>query len=424
MMTNSKLQPSPNGPRQIVVVGAGVIGVCCALYLRRDGHKVTLVDRMLPGEGCSFGNAGLLARSSILPMADPSTFAKIPSWLFKSDSPLSIKWSYLPKLTPWLIRFVQEGLNNTANETSKALHLLTDPCVDLYRDLAQQAGRSDLIRLSDYLQIYQSEKAFRNASSDFAMRRDFGFQIDEISKSDIQSLEPALSDRYVHGYRIADHGFTVDPEGLVKALADMFVKEGGVFKKVDVLSFSVNEKGPDSVVTDSGIIPCDTVVVAAGALSKKMASQLGATVPLDTERGYHVTAHNPDIEIARPIMEGDAKFLVTPMNMGIRFAGTVELAGVIAPPNPKRIKLIRNKAKQMFPDINLSETTTWMGFRPSIPDSLPVIGPSPEMKNVFFAFGHQHIGLTSGPQTGRIIADYVSGQLTNWKVDSFRANRF
>jgi len=423
-MTNPKLQSTTNGPRQIVVVGAGVIGVCCALYLRRDGHEVTLVDRKPPGEGCSFGNAGLLARSSIAPMADPRTFAKIPSWLFKTDGPLSIRWAYLPKIAPWLIRFVQAGLSNTADETSKALHLLTDPCVDLYKDLAQQAGRSDLVRTSDYLQIYRSEKAFRHAASDFAMRRGFGFQIDEINKSDIQALEPALSSGYTYGYRIAGHGYTVDPEALVKALADMFAKEGGVFKKADVLSFHVNVNGPDKVVTDAGKIACDTVVVAAGALSKEMASQLGAKVPLDTERGYHVTAHNPGIEITRPIMEGDAKFLVTPMAMGIRFAGTVELGGVIAPPNPKRIKLIEDKAKQMFPDINLAETSSWMGFRPSIPDSLPVIGPSPEMKNVFFAFGHQHVGLTSGPQTGRIIADFVSSRLSNWKVEAFRADRF
>jgi D-amino-acid dehydrogenase len=155
-----------------------------------------------------------------------------------------------------------------------------------------------------------------------------------------------------------------------------------------------------------------------------MASQLGAKVPLDTERGYHVTAHNPNIEISRPIMEGDSKFLVTPMTMGIRFAGTVELGGIIAPPNPKRIQLIEDKAKEMFPDINLTETTSWMGLRPSTPDSIPVIGPSPKVKNVFFAFGHQHIGLTSGPQTGRIIADYISNRLSNWKVDAFRADRF
>jgi D-amino-acid dehydrogenase len=424
MMINSKLQPTAIGPRQVVVVGAGIIGVCCALYLRRDGHNVTLLDRLSPGEGCSYGNAGLLARSSIAPMADPSTFVKIPGWLFKSDGPLSIRWSYLPKLTPWLIRFIQAGLNDRANETSKALHLLTDSCVDSYKNLAQQAGRVDLVRPSDYLQVYRSEKSFCNAASDFAMRRDFGFKIDEINKSDIQSLEPALSRDYNYGYRIADHGYTVDPEALVKVLAEMFVKEGGVFKRADVLSFDVNANGPDKVVTDAGTLDCDTVVIAAGALSKKMVSQLGAKVPLDTERGYHVTVHNPEIEITRPIMEGDAKFLVTPMTMGIRFAGTVELGGVIAPPNPKRIKLIENKAKQMFPDINLTKTTSWMGFRPSIPDSLPVIGPSPKMKNVFFAFGHQHIGLTSGPQTGRIISDYISARLSNWKVDAFRADRF
>ena len=423
-MTDHNDQRTEARPRRIVVIGAGVIGVCCALYLRRDGHDVTLVDRLSPGEGCSFGNAGLLARSSIAPMADPETFAKIPSWLFKSDGPLSIRWSYLPELAPWLFRFVQAGFRNNVDETAKALHLLTNPCVDLYKDLAQQAGRPELVRQSDYLQVYRSEKAFRHAASDFEMRRGFGFQIDDINQADIQAYEPALSNDYTHGYRIADHGYTTDPEALVKALAEMFEKEGGVLKKADVLSFNVNDNGPDQVVTDVGTIACDTIVVAAGAFSKKMASQLGTTVPLDTERGYHVTAHNPGIEVKRPIMEGDAKFLVTPMSMGIRFAGTVELGGVIAPPNPKRIQIIEEKAKKMFPEIDLTETSSWMGFRPSIPDSLPVIGPSPEMKNVYFAFGHQHVGLTSGPQTGRIISDYVSGRLSNLDVDAFRCDRF
>ena len=256
------------------------------------------------------------------------------------------------------------------------------------------------------------------------MRRGFGFQIDEINQADIQTYEPALSNEYTHGYRIADHGYTVDPEALVKALAKMFEKEGGVVKKADVLSFEVNDNKPDKVVTDAGTIACDTVVVAAGAFSKKMASELGTKVPLDTERGYHVTAHDPGIEIKRPIMEGDAKFLVTPMAMGIRFAGTVELGGIIAPPNPKRIENIEDKAKLMFPEIKLTETSSWMGFRPSIPDSLPVIGPSSEMENVYFAFGHQHVGITSGPQTGRIISDYVSDRLSNSGVNAFRCDRF
>ena len=423
-MTDQNDQLTEPRPRRIVVVGAGVVGVCCALYLRRDGHHVTLVDRMSPGEGCSFGNAGLLARSSIAPMANPETFSKIPGWLIKSDGPLSIRWSYLPELAPWLLRFVQAGFRNKVDETAKALHTLTDPCVDLYKDLAQQAGRPELVRQSDYLQIYRSEKTFRHAAGDFDMRRGFGFQIDDINQADIQTYEPALSNEYTHGYRIADHGYTVDPEALVKALAKMFEKEGGVVKKADVLSFDVNDNKPDKVVTDAGTIACDTVVVAAGAFSKKMASELGTKVPLDTERGYHVTAHDPGIEIKRPIMEGDAKFLVTPMAMGIRFAGTVELGGVIAPPNPKRIEIIEDKAKRMFPEIKLTETSSWMGFRPSIPDNLPVIGPSSEMENVYFAFGHQHVGITSGPQTGRIISDYVSDRLSNSGVNAFRCDRF
>ena len=423
-MTDQNDQLTEPRPRRIVVVGAGVVGVCCALYLRRDGHHVTLVDRMSPGEGCSFGNAGLLARSSIAPMANPETFSKIPGWLIKSDGPLSIRWSYLPELTPWLLRFVQAGFRNKVDETAKALHTLTDPCVDLYKDLAQQAGRPELVSQSDYLQIYRSEKTFRHAAGDFDMRRGFGFQIDDINQADIQTYEPALSNQYTHGYRIADHGYTVDPEALVKALAKMFEKEGGVVKKADVLSFDVNDNKPDKVVTDAGTIACDTVVVAAGAFSKKMASELGTKVPLDTERGYHVTAHDPGIEIKRPIMEGDAKFLVTPMAMGIRFAGTVELGGIIAPPNPKRIENIEDKAKLMFPEIKLTETSSWMGFRPSIPDSLPVIGPSSEMENVYFAFGHQHVGITSGPQTGRIISDYVSDRLSNSGVNAFRCDRF
>jgi len=264
------------------------------------------------------------------------------------EGPLSIRWSYLPRLVPWLARYVHAGYFQDVDHTARALQVLCDPTVELFKKLAEEAGRPELVRDSDYIWAYRTEKGFRDARSDVEARRKLGVHIAEL----------------------------------------------------------------------------DAVVLAAGAHSKALARKLGADVPLETERGYHIVCPHPGIELSGPVMNGEGKFLVTPMAMGLRFAGTVELGGLEAPPTPRRIEAITKKAKDMVPGLNTEGMTTWLGFRPSLPDSLPVIGPSPKRANVFFAFGHQHVGLTAGPRTGGLIADLVAGRAPNVDIAPYRADRF
>jgi len=409
---------------RVAVIGAGIVGVVSALHLVRDGHQVTLIDRDDPGEGCSFGNAGLLARSSFVPMANASTFLSVPKWLLDPGGPLSIRWSYFPKLLPWLLKYIRSGLFDDLDARARALHVLTDPCVDLYRKLADEAGCGHLVRESDYLQVYRTESAFRKATGDMNIRRKLGMRIDNIDAATIRELEPTLSADYQYGYLIHDHAFVTDPSALVKRLADQFCREGGVIRTATVEDIKGGGTDVCRVVTSDGDLECDKVVLAAGAFSARLTAKTGVKLPMDTERGYHITCPNPGPTLSRPVMEGERKYLTTPMSMGLRFAGTVELGGLDAEPNPRRIDALTHHAKRMIDGLDTSNATTWMGFRPTLPDSLPVIGPSPDHPNIIYAFGHQHLGLTCAPKTAQLVTDLIAGRAPNVDIAPYSAGRF
>jgi glycine/D-amino acid oxidase-like deaminating enzyme len=422
------IEVSQNGPmneaQKVVVIGAGIVGVVSALFLRREGFEVVLIDRDDPGEGCSFGNAGLLARSSFVPLAGPDTFSSVPKWLIDPNGPLSIRWSYLPKLVPWLYRYVRSGLTDDLEANGAATHVLTEPSVDLYLRLAEEAGCSELVKTTDYLQVYRSKSNFDKARSEMDARRKMGFQIDEIDGLQIQQLEPNLSSEYQYAYHIPDHGYVLDPGKLVKSIAALFLQEGGVIQKTAVSAINVEELGHCHIVTDNDKVKCDKVILAAGAFSARLASSMGIKVPLETERGYHITCPDPVSSITRPVMEGDRKFLATPMAMGLRFAGTVELAGLDAAPNNRRVEMLTKHAKRMVSGLNVDNAESWMGFRPTLPDSLPMIGKADDAGHVVFAFGHQHLGLTCAPKTAALVTDVVSGRTPNIDMAPYTVNRF
>jgi len=411
-------------PHRVVVVGAGIVGVASALCLLRDGHEVTLIDRDAPGEGCSFGNAGLLARSASTPLAGPATLLSVPKWLLDPAGPLSLHWPYLPKMLPWLFRYIRSGMLDDLDAIGRAMFVLTDPCVDLYKQLADQAGCSDLITTSDYLQVYRSKSAFKAAADEMAKRTKLGFRIDQIGGEDIQALEPNLSPEYGYGFRIFDHGYVNDPGRLVKALAEQFCLEGGVIKCGNVEDIDGGETATCQVISERERIDCDKVVLAAGAFSARLARKTGVQIPLETERGYHITCPDPGSSLTRPVMEGERKFLATPMAMGLRFAGTVELSGLDAPANPRRVEALTDHARRMVIGVNTENAEQWMGCRPTLPDSLPMIGPSPRHQHIIYAFGHQHLGLTCAPRTGQLVADLVAGRVPNVDMAPYSANRF
>ncbi len=407
----------------IVVVGAGIIGVLSALQLQREGHQVTLVDREAPGNGCSFGNAGILARSSFVPLSSPSTLLQAPSWLLDPNGPLSVRWSYLPRILPWLFSYIKAGFRKDLVERGEAVHRLTDSSVALYKELAEEAGCESLVVETDYLQIYRTKKGFDKGQGDMNARRRLGFKIADIDEQQLHQLEPSLSPEYKYAHHLVEHGFVKDPQALLLAIFEIFKKSGGKFIEENVVSVETSHSQP-LVNTTEQQLSCDKLVIAAGAFSARVLKTAGIKVPLETERGYHFSCPQPSVDVSRPIMDGELKFFVTPMNDGHRFAGLVELAGLDEPLQKQRVKVLANSAKQMLPKLNTTDSSSWLGFRPTFSDSLPAISYAPDNQNVVYAFGHQHLGLTCAPMTALLVADLVAKREPRLDVSPYDIKRF
>jgi D-amino-acid dehydrogenase len=412
------------GGRKVAVVGAGIVGVCCAVHLQEDGHEVVLIDRLAPGEACSFGNAGLLATSSFAPLAMPGVLGQVPKWLLDPLAPFTLRFAHAPRLLGFLWRFIQAGAPARVAAAADALATLTAPAVEGYRRLADLAGVPDLVRAADYMYVYETEAAYAKDARTWTLRRARGIDFEELTVAQVHEREPALAPIYARGVLVREHGYTVNPSRLVKAFADLVGRRGGTVRRGEVRDIEFGVDGSPRLVTDTGEILADTLVIAAGAWSGRLTARLGHPVPLEAERGYHITVRNAGIRLNAPLMIGGHKFAVTPMEMGLRFAGTTEWAGLDAKPNYRRARLFLTHARRMFPAIRLDDFTEWMGPRPTLPDSLPVIGRSPKHPAAFFAFGHQHIGLTAGAKTGQIIADLVAGRTPNVDLGPFRIGRF
>ena len=415
-------------PRDIVVIGAGIVGMACASFIRRAGHRVTVLDRGAPGEGTSFGNAGCLNSSSVVPISMPGVLAQVPRWLLDPEGPLVLRWRYLPDLAPWLWRFVRAGTPEKVAAQARALRALLGSTLASYAPLIKAAGAEDLVHRAGHLTVYKSEAGFAKDARAMDLRRANGVVVDDLSVDELRQLEPGLSRDFVRGRMIAETGHVGDPYRLVCRLAEAFVRDGGEIRRDSVRGFEFADGAVTGVRGESGVHPAAQIVLAAGAWSKHLALELGDAVPLDTERGYHVVLRDPEIMPRRPISSADGKFFATPMDGGLRVAGTVEFAGLEAPPDWRRSRMLLRQAQDMFPalarDIGDERLSLWMGFRPSMPDSLPVIGKSRRHRNVVHAFGHGHVGLIGGAMTGRIVAALVDGAAPPIDIAPFRVERF
>ena len=416
----------PPGP--VVVIGAGIVGLACATYLQRDGRKVVVVDPGGPGEGASYGNAGGLNGSSIVPVAMPGVLGKVPQWLLDPEGPLSIRWRYLPQLLPWLYRFVRAGRPELVRAQARALRGLLAPTVDMHRELAASVGAADLIQRSGLLIVYRGEASFAADADANRLRADNGVKIDELNQDELRQIESTLSPAYTRARFISENGYVRNPLRLSRALAEALVANGGEIRRERAEGFAFADGKVEAVLTSTGRIPAAAVVLAAGAHSKSLAAHLGDNVPLDTERGYHAMIKAPEVAPRLPIMDAEAKFVATPMEEGLRMAGTVEFAGLEAPPDWRRARILLRHGQAMFPGLprTVSEerVALWMGFRPSMPDSLPVIGSTRRYANAFLAFGHGHVGLIGAPMTGRAIADLIAGRPPALDLAPFSAARF
>lgn len=410
---------------KIAVIGAGIVGVSTALWLCRDGHEVTLFDRIEPGDPAqaSYGNAGLLARSMIIQVPTPGLLKAVPGMLFGKDGPLFLKWRYLPRLMPWLVPFLRTGNEATLRRTALALMDILSDAVDQHQAIARGSAAAAFIQTGAYSFLYPNRAAFEKEALDFEIRREHGFTWDELDRAALLERDPDLGPAIGFGASVHDHGWISDPGGYVAALCNEFRALGGVFHRAEVKAIAAGEHGP-TVVANGETRRFEQLVLASGAWSRRLAESLGHKIPLETERGYHVMLRNPNRRPPNPYLLGDAKFGVTPMAEGVRCAGLVELGGLDALPSSAPLDLFRRAIRRLYPGIEWDSETTWMGHRPSTSDSLPMIGESTRAKGIYFTFGAQHIGLTSGPKTGRLIADMIAGRRPNIDMQPFRADRF
>jgi D-amino-acid dehydrogenase len=411
-------------PRDVTVIGAGIVGLCCALYLQRDGHKVTLIDRDGPGEGTSFGNAGILATSSVLPNGTPGLWRKVPRMLTDPLAPLAVRWQYLPRIAPWLLRFLAASRPARFAQIARELAPLSLAAIEHYEPLLADAGAGDLIRRQGTLYLYETQATMDAAASEIALRRALGVRLDRLGPDEVRQFVPGLGVPVAGAMYAPDTAHTLSPLALSQAFAAHFQASGGTLKRAEVHGFDRGPAGPSAIHTSNGTLPADVVVIAAGAFSRRLTRQLGWDPPLDTERGYHVMLPHADIGLRSAMLVQGRGFAVTPMADGLRLAGTVELGGLEAPPNYARADALVRHAKALFPDLNDADGSRWMGYRPSLPDSLPVLGRAPDMANLYFAFGHHHLGLTQGAVSGRIIADLVAGRPPAVDPRPYRVDRF
>ena len=411
-------------PRNFAVVGAGIVGICCALQLQRDGHRVTVIDYQGPGEGTSRGNAAVLAGGACEPVAMPGIVRRVPGMLMDPLGPLAIRWSYLPQLAPWLLRFIAASKPERVEDISKALRELSIRCVGAFRPLTQAAGISDMVRDTGWLSVYKKEESFAEARGELELQRRRGVKFDVLTGDQIRQMEPSLAPIFARGVYFPENSMTVNNFRFVQRLAEDFLARGGKILRQRVTDVVVGPNGPQQIVTEQGRHPIDALVLAAGAWSRKLARKLGHDVPLDTERGYHVMLPNPGVMPRMPIHLGDHGFVVTPLEHGLRFAGTVELGGLKAPPNWKRAEILLTHGRTIFPGLNETGRDRWMGFRPSFPDSLPVISGSPKTPNAYLAFGHGHLGLSFAAITGQMIADIAAGRESGFDRRPYRVDRW
>ena len=408
-----------------IVVGAGVIGVTIAYNLQRRGINVTLVDRNAPGKGASFGNVACIAVTEFMPASRPGIWAQMPNWLLDPEGPVSFRPSYTLKMLPWALRFLAASRPAKLKDLEAAGAVL---CHRVYDDLLELLGNTGLAHMlteEGSICIYLDDAEFRADREHLEIIGRFGFPHRVMDGKAARDLEPALSNKIERAVLLPDNRTIRDPYELVTAVFERFIAAGGHFESGNVIGFEGRDGSVTGIRLEGGrTISGDTTVLAAGAFTGRLSSQLGEPIPLETERGYHTQIMAPGISMRHSLIWPARAFMVTPTAGGIRVGGTVEMAGLEAAPNYRRAKVLVKRAQEALPALKAEEATEWMGHRPALPDTVPVIGPSAKRRGVYYATGHGHLGLTYAATTGRLIADLVTGakppiDLTPYRVDRF-----
>ena len=406
---------------KIGIIGAGIQGVCNALFLQKKGFQVTLFDRDEPGNAASYGNAGHFSPYASVPLNRTDILTDIPSMLLSSRGPLALKWNYIFKMIPWFSKFLINCSNKNMKHTAKYMHQILDLSLPAYDELFDEIQLDNLVESKGIMYVWTNEN-LKSRELEIKMREELGVKQKLLSPKEIHDLEPNLKPFYDGGvfYDYARH--TRNPKKILIKLFDLFLKKGGKFLKLDIKDLEFEEKTP-VIKSDTQKFIFDKIVIACGAFSKKLTDKLFENIPLDTERGYHVHFKGFDHLISRPVVYANRGFGMTPMEQGLRVVGTVEFGGLNNPLTKSRVKNLILNAKDMVDGLPDHEDE-WLGFRPTLPDFLPIIGPSKHYENVFYSFGHHHLGWTLGAISGKIITKMIAEENSNLDLKPYSSLRF
>ena len=416
MKEDVRLKPS------VGVIGAGIQGVCISLCLVKKGFRVTLIDRDEPGSSASYGNAGHFSPYASVPINRPDVLIDVPAMLFSATGPLSLKWNYVPKMIPWFIKFIKNCSRKKMMHTAKYMHQILDLALPAYDDLFKEIDISGLVENKGIIYFW-TNKDLKSRELEINIRKELGVEQQLLTAHEIHDLEPHIRKIYHSGIYYPSARHARNPKKILLKLFDLFLQKGGHFKKqnVNTINFSSDEKPIIKTNLNSYIF--DKSVIACGAFSKKLTDEVNEKIPLDTERGYHVHFKGHDHLLTRPVIFLNRGFGITPMEPGLRVVGTVEFGGLNNPISKKRIVNLVNNAKYLFPELT-EHYDEWLGFRPTLPDCLPVMGPSKNYKNLYYSFGHHHLGWTLGAISGKIMARMIAGENTNLDLSVYSSLRF
>ena len=405
------------------VIGAGIQGVCISLCLIKKGFKVTLIDRDDPGkDSASTGNAGHFSPYASVPINRSDILVDVPTMLFSSTGPLALKWNYVYKMIPWFLKFIKNCNKKNMMHTAKYMHQILNLALPAYDELFSDIDISGLVESKGIIYFW-TKNDLKSRELEINIRNELGVKQQLLTRHEIHDLEPHIKKVYHAGVLYPNARHARNPKKILLKLFDFFLKRGGHFKRQNAQSISFTSDNKPVIKTDLNFYTFDKAVIACGAFSKKLTDQVDEKIPLDTERGYHVHFKGHDHLLSRPVIFLNKGFGITPMEQGLRVVGTVEFGGLYNPISKKRILNLVNNAKYLFPELT-DHHDEWLGFRPTLPDFLPVIGPSKNYKNLFYSFGHHHLGWTLGAISGKIIAGMIAGENTNLNLSPYKSLRF
>jgi D-amino-acid dehydrogenase len=407
---------------KIGIVGAGIQGISNALFLQKKGFNVTIFDRDIPGSpAASYGNAGHFSPYASVPINRPDVLTDVPAMLLSSTGPLALKWNYVPKMLPWFLQFIRNCTTKRMMHTAKNMHQILDLALPAYDELFDEIELGGLVEKKGILYIW-NDQSLKSRDLEIKVRSELGVDQQVVTSKEIHDLEPNIKPIY-HGGVYYQHGrHARNPKKILLKLFELFLKKGGKFLKMNIKDINFNDEKP-VIKAETQSFLFDKIVIACGSFSKRLTDNLDEKIPLDTERGYHVHFKDCDHLLTRPVIFQNRGFGITPMEQGLRVVGTVEFGGLDNPLSKSRVKNLINNAKYMMGDLPEHEDE-WLGFRPTLPDYLPVIGPSKKHKNVFYCFGHHHLGWTLGPISGKIISGMIAEENTNLNLKPYSSLRF